>query len=492
MKKWSKSRKICAGVVLFTALTVMVICIIIQYRNRYYINPVSVFVYYEPESKMIKICEDGEVKEEIYISSGQYGWVEKYYGYDGDTVLLITLDNVYMYADGKLTGMSKSEWQMLSLMCGETRLAVVSASARQLAYVENDDLYLLDMEKQETVLIDKGVNTNNILISQNGKAVSYESGYMKYVYSGGKITHKEYLHIYSITDKGEGYCETYGEKGCELSYFYQDGSYVVVSKHLEESEYKAINIAGNQIMYYEDIKYVDNTENSSNILYIADKDKKVKITDMGKSVIMQYFGTYSKMHDPNYGYTGGCLWDDYYMAYPCKNSLYDSYIGLHGMQYINDNGILERITGDYVLNFAAPRKTYFVYYVANKDLDDGNYISCALYVYDKKKKTAEDIADKCSDVQSYMNVGAYLLLDCDDDEKNEYVYYINDGQNFSYVMNGIEKIKIYGKYVYLFERLGDDYYYSYNIYIGNPEEGYKLLAANVKYMRDDNVLFRMK
>ncbi len=132
MKKWSKSRKICAGVVLVAALAVMVICIIIHNRNRYYINPVSVFVYYEPESELLKICEDGKLKEEISLSYDNYKNTWKYYGYDETTVLLITPDNVYLYSDGKLTSVQKGEWQQLYSKVLLMQCAIVSASAKKL------------------------------------------------------------------------------------------------------------------------------------------------------------------------------------------------------------------------------------------------------------------------------------------------------------------------------------------------------------------------
>ncbi len=110
-------------------------------------------------------------------------------------------------------------------------------------------------------------------------------------------------------------------------------------------------------------------------------------------------------------------------------------------------------------------------------------------MYDKKKKTITDIGGKSYTAFNYMNQGAYLMMDYDKQTESGTVYYIEDGSTLVPVMEGITEIEVHGKYVYLKQLLGKRSEGYYNVYIGNPEEGYGLLAENVKCMEEDNIHF---
>ncbi len=224
-----------------------------------------------------------------------------------------------------------------------------------LVYVENDNLYLLDMEEKNTVLIDENVERVDIMISMNGGAVLYSKKIMSevigvqenYICVNGESHVFAGCDVVSLTDEGEGYCGINN-----VYYFYPDGNKTLLAYSCYYN--KAINLYGNQLMYYDFTKGCEG-------LYIATEGECKKIEKDNVVYYFDYYGRHNKVI-PQYLIRLNEV--EFSCEYTYNESLYNSYIGGEQFDYIDKNGKLEKIADVNAICFAAPEKTDYVYYSA--------------------------------------------------------------------------------------------------------------------------------
>lgn len=431
-----------------------------------------IFFFDTEENKLI--FYENDVRKDLNLTDEDGSYYVKV-GSGKDAFFARVNDALYMYYNGRLKNIKAYEWYP----------KWISATAKSMVYIYEKKVWLYDAVTDETWYVcdekteDGSDSIGYLYFSPDGRTIVYSPYSYKYgeynqvwIFSNGELRMADDSSIpLAVTNNGEElFVYEYAPWKRKNKIIKKDGTEI----YLEDGEFDRFNFMNNDgsEFIFSIVHETDLKKNQFYHTFLYQNGEVIKVADD----VLSYLGK-----DEDRDSTAPLNeWDIYIYAEPYisdKETLFDSYFLLRNgrenirkyVAYMDKNKNVEIVVDrDIYYGFAATYNGRYLYY---GDWEDRN-------VYCMKNGKESIIATNCKDIDNYKGKGAYILADYDGKISSGTLYYCDDGRNLQMVMEGVRNINVEGNYVYIMVWTGKNLY---DVYRGNPKEGYTKIEENVKY-----------